>query len=114
MPRKPDGSFSPAVRMAIHERDWFCLWCGNVFADQEGQAHHRRPRQMGGTSNPEIGLATNGIRLHERCHADVEKNRQEAKYRGFIVPAGYSPANVLVKDWMGRKWRLWENDRTID
>ena len=114
MPKKPDGSFSPAVRMAIHERDWFCLWCGTSFADHEGQAHHRRPRHMGGTSNPEIGLATNGIRLHERCHASVEKHRDESMRRGFIVRSSWSPASVLVEDWMGRKWRLWENDRIME
>ena len=59
-----------------------CERCG-TWADQ-GQVHHRKPRQMGGTSRPEINDASNLVLLCQLCHDDVESHRTDAYEAGWL------------------------------
>lgn len=60
--------------------------------------HHRQPRQMGGTSRPEVnsldalalicGSGTTG------CHGYIESHREEAYDRGWLVHSWDDPASI--------------------
>jgi 5-methylcytosine-specific restriction protein A len=87
--------FSPLVRYQIAERsnEW-CERCGGIALD--GQAHHRRPRAMGGSRNPETNQSANALWLCQPCHEHVESNRAEALKFGHLVPQSRIPAEVPV------------------
>ncbi|MGB3414061.1 MAG: HNH endonuclease [Microbacteriaceae bacterium] len=81
--KKSDGSFGKAVKDLIYSRDQGkCSRCGAV---AEFEYHHRKPRQMGGTSNPEIGQASNGVLLCQECHRAVEARPFLGKLTGFLI-----------------------------
>jgi 5-methylcytosine-specific restriction protein A len=52
--------------------------------------HHRRPRRMGGTLDPEINSPANLVLLCRACHSDIESHRQQALTDGWLL---YSTAN---------------------
>ncbi len=84
--------FSPTVRRIIHERSEF--WCERCGLKRGVQAHHRRPRGMGGTKRPETNQASAGVWLCLECHAAVESNRAAALSEGWLVPQNSDPATV--------------------
>jgi 5-methylcytosine-specific restriction protein A len=96
--------FSPLVRYQIEERsNTFCERCGCLALN--GQAHHRRPRGMGGSRNPETNQAANALWLctagdapigGNACHEHVESNRAEALKYGWIVAQHRTPAEAPV------------------
>lgn len=49
------------------------------------QIHHRVPRRMGGSRDPRLGSAENGVLLCVRCHAWVESHREEARAEGLLA-----------------------------
>ena len=57
-------------------------WLANTPAD----IHHRRPRRMGGTSNPEIHQPANLVVVCRTCHRWIEENRQLA-LRARLAPS---------------------------
>lgn len=72
-----------------------CEKCGTARA---AQAHHRRPRGMGGTSlTVKHGLASL-IHVCDRCHASIEGNRARALHprHGWLVDQHVDPATVPV------------------
>lgn len=77
--------FTEKTRRLIRERAKDrCELCG-VSAQQGSQIHHRRPRGMGGTKNPESRSAANGLLVHFRCHQRIELNRADAIKNGWLV-----------------------------
>jgi len=91
---------SKKVREKVIYRDReSCRRCGR-WADG-GSIHHRRPRGMGGTSDPVVNLPANLVLLcgsgTTGCHGWVEANRVQAREDGWLVPMGVDPADVPVR-----------------
>ncbi|GAA2577821.1 hypothetical protein GCM10009862_16420 [Microbacterium binotii] len=103
---KPTG-FDRDTLFAIWDRDGGrCFKCGRrlVFEYRgiDWSAHHRSPRQMGGSKVWWINQAANGLLLCGSgvtgCHGWVEANRREAEIQGFIVRRGIRlPVDVPVE-----------------
>lgn len=60
-----------------------CELCGA--AVNNPNLHHRKPRGMGGTKNPESRSPANALFLHFTCHEWVERNRTESYELGYLV-----------------------------
>lgn len=63
--------------------------------------HHRTPRGMGGTRDPEVHaldrlllVCGDGV---TGCHGWIESHRWQAEERGLLVPAGADPALTPVQ-----------------
>lgn len=105
-----DTGPSPAQREAVLDRSLGCCEiCGRgLYYFQERRwlephsIHHRRPRQMGGTSRTEINSPANLLLLcgdattPDRCHGYVESHRADAYVNGWLVRATADPAQVPV------------------
>ena len=72
-----------------------CELCGRPETEAM-QAHHRRPRGMGGSKDPVTGSAANGLWLHYECHRIVEENREHAIATGYLVWQHQDPTQVAV------------------
>lgn len=78
------------------EINWPNVCKGSEFAS-ELQAHHRRPRGMGGTKRPASSLPSNGLLACLWCHGYLEtEERGKARRLGFIVSQVADPARVRV------------------
>lgn len=103
---RPSG-FTKAVKALIAERDgWACARCGMSVDPWPGYSyHHRRPRGMGGTSDPVSDSPANGVLLcgsgTTGCHGWVEQYRIQARYDGWLVQQGSDPADVAVATHRG-------------
>lgn len=68
------------------------------------QIHHRRPRGMGGTSDPAANRPSNLVLFCAMCHQYVEAIERASAYRyGWLVPQGKDPdrhAFLLWGDWV--------------
>lgn len=70
-------------------------------------AHHRAPRSMGGTREPWVSKAANGVLLcgtgTTGCHGWVEKHRSEAIAQGWLVSRIriHVAADIPVLYWDG-------------
>lgn len=63
----------------------------------ELQAHHRRPRGMGGTKRQSSRVASNGLMACLWCHDFLERGeRRQARELGFIVSQNVEPSDVKV------------------
>lgn len=94
-----------------------CEICGTVLDVTTATIHHRQPRSMGGTSNPDVHRLDNlmllcGGRLGGvvGCHGlQVENDRAVAEAHGWLVPHGKGPASdpelVPVDVFAGRDHR---------
>lgn len=58
--------------------------------------HHRRPRRMGGSRDPETNDVQNLMLLSPEAHEHVELHRTEAYERGWLVRQDAIPAAVPV------------------
>lgn len=94
--------FTPTVAGQIIVRDLgCCARCGRHVAHLErgsgfGYAlHHRRPKGMGGSSEPWINQAANGVLLCEEHHRYVHANPDESYETGFLVPRGVRRADEV-------------------
>jgi 5-methylcytosine-specific restriction enzyme A len=86
--------FTPAVRSIIVERSGgYCERGGRALG---AEAHHRRPRGMGGTRRVETNLASNGLWLCHDCHRWTELNRTAALRGGWLVEQNEDPRRVPV------------------
>lgn len=105
------SAFSVAVRNAIIRRTGGrCDRCG--FKVSVGHFHHRKPRRMGGSVDPSLGMASNGLLLHPKCHDFIESHRKAATMMGFLLNSVADPAKVPVYTWRG--WMLLGNDGTAN
>ena len=66
--------------------------------------HHRQPRQMGGTRDPEIHSPANLLLLCPGCHSMVESQRALAYTQGWLVKRPTDPASVPVELHDGRRF----------
>ena len=86
--------FSRQVRYTIMSRgDGWCERCGG---DRGVEAHHRRPRGMGGTQRPETNAVSAGLWLCRKCHHRIETQRAEAYEHGWLVKQTQEPVDVPV------------------
>lgn len=97
-------------RKAVMARsDGRCEICG----DQGTNTHHRRPRGMGGSKNPDTNLPANLLRVCgsgnvSGCHGWLESHRHAAFDLGHLVHQGHDPSRVPV--WLhGRGFVLLDN-----
>lgn len=64
------------------------------------QAHHRRPRGIGGSRRYDTNLASNGLWLCASCHAYIESHRTEALEKGWLLRqptrSSAAPADIPV------------------
>jgi hypothetical protein len=100
-PRTGDGSFSAVVRQTILDRDHYrCQRCGmNVDTGIIGHSiQHRIARKMGGTNEPHISRASNGLLLcgsgTTGCHGLVEAEPAFAAAMGYAVESWADPTTV--------------------
>ncbi len=63
-----------------------CERCGISLANVPADVHHRRPRGMGGTRDPEIDAPENQVVLDRVCHTWIESHRAVATEQGWLVP----------------------------
>lgn len=79
-----------------------CARCGGPGATIQ----HRKPRRMGGTSDPAINYPSNLLWVcgtgTTGCHGHMESQRFEATTKGWLVPDSMDPAKVPVQLWDGR------------
>ena len=93
-----------------------CEICGcRLGPGNEGTVHHRLPRGMGGTSDPDVHdlprlMLLCGGRLGgvQGCHGIVERHRAWAYRNGYLIPHGAGvevadPASVPVVRRSGRR-----------
>jgi len=76
-----------------------CEISGVQLAGRRGEdfhVHHRRPRRMGGSRDPETNGVENLLLLSPEAHEHVERNRSEAYERGWLVRQDAIPAAVPV------------------
>lgn len=101
------AAFTADTKMLIYHRGGRrCDRCGLRIMDGV-HFHHRLPRRSGGSSNPRLGLPSNGLALHPACHDYVEKHRKVSAQLGFILGAMQEPVDVPIYRWDG--W-VWLND----
>lgn len=89
--------FTEKTRRLIRERAKDrCELCGTP-AYETAQIHHRKPRGMGGTKNPESRSPANGLLVHFRCHHRIEMNRADALTNGWLVRQSDDSTAVPVR-----------------
>lgn len=94
--------FSKAVRDLIAARsEGVCeLMIPLVCTGRGEQAHHRRPRGIGGSRRDDTNLASNGLWLCASCHAYIESHRTEALEKGWLLRqptrSSAAPADIPV------------------
>ena len=75
-----------------------CEICGSPLMQMS--IHHRKPRRMGGTRDPEINSAANLMAVcgsgTTGCHGWLESHRAEAKEKGYLVSQWDEPSKVAV------------------
>lgn len=73
-------------RRAVAQRSQeVCERCSRPLFGIIADIHHRRPRGMGGTSNPAIHEPANLLALCRSCHRWVEEHRTEALEQGWLI-----------------------------
>jgi 5-methylcytosine-specific restriction protein A len=101
--------FTDDVRKVIQSRAKDrCEICGSLALYH--QIHHRRPRGMGGSKDPVVGSAANGIWVHPHCHSKIESERERARENGWLVPQASDPSKVPFKKYNG--WVMLNEDGT--
>ncbi len=114
--------FSDTIAALIVTRDeGRCWWCRRYVVHGvrgfDWSIHHRCPRGMGGSTEPFIGAASNGIILcgngTQGCHGEFESDRDRAIDLGVLVPRIAAlrvetnrPPHIPIHDRDGRVWRL--------
>ena len=70
-----------------------CLWCLGEAAD----VHHRRPKGMGGTSDPYIAFGVaNLVSLCRSCHDYIHAHPAEGYRLGYLVHSWDDPAEIPI------------------
>lgn len=86
-----------------------CARCGRDGAT----VHHRKPRGLGGSSDPAINALANLLWVcgtgTTGCHGWIEHNRADARAAGWLVPYTVDPLLIPVRLWDGRVVTL-DND----
>ena len=98
--------FPPLVRAGIKVRA--LGRCERCRATDPRDIHHRRARGMGGTSEPWVNAAANGVYLCGDCHAWAEANFTAAQESGWRISlhSDLTAAEVPLIDLYGRHFSL--------
>ena len=80
--------------------------------DWGSQIHHRKPRGMGGTRNPQINAPSNLVFLCFDCHEWIERNRDAARMSGWLVPRNDDPELTPIVTLHADVWTL-HRDGTV-
>lgn len=103
------GNFPDSVRELVAVRaGGVCERCYCATGDME--FHHRRPRGMGGSTDPDTNLASNALYVCAACHRDIEAQRSNSLHYGWLVRQGQKPAEVPI--WMDWQWVYLKDDGT--
>lgn len=99
-----------ATHRAVIERDYStCIAkIAPHCTGEHQQTHHRRPRGMGGSSQPDTNQSANLICLCSPCHNWIESNRKQALENGWLVTQAQIPSEELVM-WRGH-WTKLDNE----
>lgn len=80
-----------------------CVRCGRPGATVQ----HRKPRRMGGSSDPAINRPSNLVWVcgtgTTGCHGHMESQRHEAYVNGWLLHDRQTPLLVPVLLWDGRR-----------
>lgn len=87
-----------------------CERCGGRIT--QAQIHHRKPRGMGGSKNPEVGSPANAMLVHPACHAWIESHREQAYENGWLVHSWQEPSKIPVK--RGFDWVTLRDDGSVE
>lgn len=105
------SAFTPAAREAIlTAAGWACVGCGR---GGTLNTQHRRARGMGGSVDPDLGQAPNGVALcgsgTTGCHGWAESHPVEAELLGWRLTPAQDP---LTTPWWHRSygWVSWMLD----
>lgn len=71
-----------------------CERCGDRPPEQ---IHHRKPRGMGGTSDPAANNPANLVAICSPCHVTIELSRDDALVDGWLVHNSQDPAEIPVR-----------------
>lgn len=66
---------------------------------------------MGGTSLGTLGLPSNGMLLHPKCHERVESYRWSSMQNGWLITGFDNAEEIPVRLWDG--WHYLLNDGTL-
>lgn len=89
-----------------------CERCGKSVKWSGHHVHHRKPRGSGGSSDPEINLASNLLVACPDCHEWIENHRTESYQQGWLVRREHDPAKTPC--WLaGRGWAFLSADGSI-
>lgn len=103
---KGTGPHSEA-RQLVHARAQSCCErCAKSLTWEPSHIHHRRPRSMGGTSDPNINNVSNLLLLCVPCHEWAESHRDLARAQGYGVPMGTDPLAWPVEYHQSGFWLL--------
>ena len=84
-----------------------CERCGRHWGSN---VHHRKPRGMGGTRDPQANSPANLVLLCGSgtfgCHGEVESNRAKAYMDGWLVRRADDPELIPLVMRSGRTFRL--------
>lgn len=107
------GPSADVRRMVVARARWACERCGHSILSSKGSdIHHRKPRRMGGTSDPAINSPANLVLLCRDCHRDIESNRLLAARSGWLVSAALDPEMIpLITDKPGGRFYLTPDGR---
>ena len=88
-------------RLVIDRDGGVCRMCGRAGTN----VHHRRPRGMGGTRDPETNSPANLVLLcgsgTTGCHGWIESHRAEAMAAGWLVSKWADPSTTPIKTSRG-------------
>lgn len=111
--KRRDTGPCEAVRLLVRGRAGDrCEACGRrgELLDQ----HHRRPRGLGGSSDPATNRPANLVLLCRQCHRWVEAHRSVALDMGWLVLQGHDPASVPLLVFPDRLVLLTVDGRYVD
>lgn len=90
--RATEAVFADARKVVMDRDGHSCVRCGH----RASQVHHRIPRGMGGTRNPNAHELSRLISVCDDCHLWIESNRSEAEGLGYLVRFGTPPAYAPI------------------
>lgn len=112
---KPVLKVTEETRFVVFARaDYRCERCFKRLHGVFGHSvHHRRPRMMGGSNNPELHKPANLIVLcgsgTSGCHGWVESNRNRSREHGYLIHRVESAQEIPFRDDAG-VWYLLDNE----
>lgn len=103
-----DTGPSPTVRQQVRFRARYM--CERCELRHGVQIHHRAPRKMGGTRDPQINSPANLLYLCSDCHAWIESHRESAIRDGQLIlrntTVPFDPVEHHFRDGWGIDWIL--------